>query len=154
MSFTRGGAEPSYFPATAPCILFSSSTSQHPPTSFAKSLHRNFFVPLHIRVRTVLSVVRPINSFASHDRQTNKQTNQQHPTTHILSLTLQEVRLISCLRAADLVIVDLITSNPIPLHSLSALRSPVLPRMYLSLRDPRYVRFRISTTNAMARSLV
>jgi hypothetical protein len=153
MSFTRGGAEPSYFPATAPCILFSSSTSQHPPTSFANSHHRNFFVPLHIRVRTVLSVVRPIKSFASHDRQTNKPTNNTL-TTHILSLTLQEVRLISCLRAADLVIVDLITSNPIPLHSLSALRSPVLPRMYLSLRDPRYVRFRISTTNAMARSLV
>jgi hypothetical protein len=103
---------------------------RHPTNSFANSPFSHFcqiFLSQY-SVRTVLSVVRPVN-FESHDlpsRTYNKRNTYPHQSTSPITFSsnLQEVRLILLLACADPVLLDLLTLPPhisSHLHSFSAL---------------------------------
>ena len=138
-------------------LLFFLTLNDNPPILFANSPFSQIcqITLSQYSVRTVLSVVRPVN-FESHDlhiknKNKNKNKNTQYlPSintnsnininititititfSQLISSNLQEVRLILLLACADPVLLDLLTLTPhilSPLHSFSALRSPVLPR--------------------------
>jgi hypothetical protein len=150
----REAAPPSkslHFPRSHPALL----PTQHKSRLISRSVKIVILLRFlrQASVRTVLSVVRrsPLSLTINNQSTINQfPANPIHILSPLNSQLFKKFVLISCLRALTL---SSSISSPSHVPSLSALRSPVLPRC-IFLCVIRIPSVSVPTTNAMARSFV